>query len=86
MLRKAQRGLNTGGRVYGYDNVEVYTTAANGERTRSHVDYRINDTEAEAIRAIFRRYGVTWCGALMARRAIDSRAARSSDPCLTLAL
>lgn len=56
LQRKAALGLNTGGKVYGYDKVAVYTTAANGEPTRSHVDYRINDAEAEVIRAIFRLY------------------------------
>ena len=39
MLRKAQAGHVTGGRVFGYDNVDVL--GADGKR--SHVERRIND-------------------------------------------
>lgn len=49
MLRKARSGHVTGGRVFGYDNVEVL--GANGER--SHVRRQINDTEAAVVRRIF---------------------------------
>ncbi len=42
MLRKAKAGHVTGGRVFGYDNVEVLS--ASGDR--SHVMRQINDTEA----------------------------------------
>jgi site-specific DNA recombinase len=48
---KARRGLNVGGRVFGYDNVEI----KDGER-RVRVEYRINPEQAEIVREIFRRY------------------------------
>ncbi len=51
LLTKARRGLVVGGRVYGYDNVEV----KEGDR-RVRVEYRINETEAKIVREIFRRY------------------------------
>ncbi len=56
LLRKAERGFNTGGRVYGYDNVPVYAQCANGQEVKSHTDYRINPEEASVVRAIFRMY------------------------------
>ena len=43
MLRKAKAGHVTGGRVFGYDNVRLET----------HVERRINETEAAVIRRIF---------------------------------
>lgn len=51
LLLKAQRGLNVGGRVYGYDNIEI----RDGTR-RLRVEYRIDTTQAETIREIFERY------------------------------
>jgi site-specific DNA recombinase len=48
---KARRGLNVGGRVFGYDNVERHE----GER-RLHVEYAINETQAEVVREIFTLY------------------------------
>jgi DNA invertase Pin-like site-specific DNA recombinase len=51
LLTKARRGLNVGGRVYGYDNVEVNE----GDR-RVRVEYRINEAQAAIIREIFTRY------------------------------
>ncbi len=51
LLTKARRGLVVGGRVYGYDNVEV----KEGDR-RVRVEYRINESEAKIVREIFRRY------------------------------
>lgn len=51
LLTKARRGLNVGGRVYGYDNIEV----KDGDR-RVRVEYKINEKEAEIVREIFRRY------------------------------
>jgi site-specific DNA recombinase len=50
MQRKARAGHVTGGRVFGYDNVEI--TRSDGQR--SHVERRINETEAEVVRRIFR--------------------------------
>jgi hypothetical protein len=49
MHRKAKAGHVTGGRVFGYDNVDVLD--ANGKR--SHVERRINETEAVIVRRIF---------------------------------
>ena len=49
MQRKARAGHVTGGRVFGYDNVDVL--GADGHR--SHVERRINADEAAIIRRIF---------------------------------
>ncbi len=49
MSRKARAGYVTGGRVFGYDNVEV--SGPGGER--SHVMRQINQGEAAVVRRIF---------------------------------
>jgi site-specific DNA recombinase len=49
MQRKARAGHVTGGRVFGYDNIEV--VGPDGQR--SHVERRINDGEAAVIRRMF---------------------------------
>jgi DNA invertase Pin-like site-specific DNA recombinase len=49
MERKARAGHVTGGRVFGYDNVDI--VGPSGER--SHVERRINDAEAAVVRRIF---------------------------------
>jgi DNA invertase Pin-like site-specific DNA recombinase len=49
MSRKARAGHVTGGRVFGYDNVEILD--ATGKR--SHVERRINEAEAAVVRRIF---------------------------------
>jgi site-specific DNA recombinase len=51
MLRKARAGHVTGGRTFGYDNVEVVGPGG----TRSHVTYCINEAEAAIVRRIFER-------------------------------
>ena len=51
LLTKARRGLNVGGRVFGYDNVERH----NGEY-RTHVEYAINEAQADIVRRIFDQY------------------------------
>ncbi|MBX3230688.1 MAG: recombinase family protein [Labilithrix sp.] len=51
LLVKARKGLNVGGRVYGYDNVEVM----DGER-RKHVEYRVNAEQAAVVLEIFTRF------------------------------
>ncbi len=58
MVRKAKAGHVTGGKVFGYDNVVVAGAVpnANGKMTRSHVELRINEPEAEVVRKIFRLY------------------------------
>lgn len=50
LLVKARRGLNVGGRVFGYDNVEI----REGERRR--VEYRVNTAQADVVRRIFRGF------------------------------
>jgi DNA invertase Pin-like site-specific DNA recombinase len=49
MLRKAKAGHVTGGRVFGYDNVDV----AGPDGQRSHVDRCINERESAIVRRIF---------------------------------
>src|SRR5436309_9425973 len=52
MLRKAKALHVTGGKVYGYDNVEVLGT--NG--TRQSVTRRVNAEQAAVVRRIFELY------------------------------
>jgi DNA invertase Pin-like site-specific DNA recombinase len=40
--RKAQKGYNTGGVVYGYDNAPRFGTSPGGEPVKSHTDYTVN--------------------------------------------
>jgi site-specific DNA recombinase len=49
MLRKARAGHVTGGRVFGYDNVEIL----DADGRRHHVERRINEAEAVVVRRIF---------------------------------
>ena len=49
MQRKARAGHVTGGRVFGYDNIEI--TGPDGQR--SHVERRINKAEATVVRRMF---------------------------------
>ena len=49
MLRKARAGHCCGGRVFGYDNIEILD--AHGKR--SHVERAVNETEAAIVRRIF---------------------------------
>ncbi len=49
MARKARAGHVTGGKVFGYDNVEVL----DGAGRRSHVERRVNEAEAAVVRRIF---------------------------------
>jgi DNA invertase Pin-like site-specific DNA recombinase len=50
LKHKAARGLNVGGRTYGYDNVETHSGAVR------EVQYRINAEQAAVVREIFRRW------------------------------
>ncbi len=54
--RKALMGHVTGGRVYGYDNVEIHSSIldAYGRPKRDHVERRINEEQAGVVRQIFR--------------------------------
>ena len=58
MVRKAQARHVTGGKVYGYDNLEVLSaeTSADGRRKRLYVVRRINQDQAAVIRRIFESY------------------------------
>src|SRR5688572_12353120 len=49
MVRKAKAGHVTGGRVFGYDNVEILNDAGQ----RSHVERRVNEAEAAVVMRIF---------------------------------
>jgi len=49
MIRKARNGHVTGGKLFGYDNVEILGP----DGRRSHVERRINDAEAAIVRQIF---------------------------------
>ena len=49
MLRKARAGYVTGGRVFGYTNVEILGP----DGRRSHVERRISEPEAAIVRRIF---------------------------------
>lgn len=55
LVRKAQLGYVTGGRVYGYDNVEIVVPAASpdGRPARQGVVRKINETQASIVRRIF---------------------------------
>lgn len=54
MARKARAGHVTGGRVFGYDNVEVLGDPdAHGRRHRQRVERTINESEAKVVRRIF---------------------------------
>ncbi|MFQ5937153.1 MAG: recombinase family protein, partial [Acidiferrobacterales bacterium] len=61
--RKALKGYNTGGRVYGYDNVWAYpdgqkVVATPGEKGdgKAYTEYRVNEVQADIVRRIFRMY------------------------------
>ena len=58
MLRKAKAHQVTGGVVYGYDNVEVFspTVDAEDKRKRLHVVRHINPDQAQVIGRIFELY------------------------------
>ena len=76
LMTKARKGLNVGGRVYGYSNVEI----KEGDR-RVRVEYQINPEEAEIVREIFRRYAAgeglrTIAKELNARKIAPPRAGR----------
>jgi site-specific DNA recombinase len=58
MTRKAKAGHVTGGKVYGYDNVEVLspTLGPDGRACRLHVLRRINPAQAAVVRRVFELY------------------------------
>jgi site-specific DNA recombinase len=72
MMRKARAGHVTGGRVFGYDNIEIL----NGLGKRSHVERRINPTEAAVVRRIFELAKAGHGLPRIAKALNDTRAAR----------
>jgi DNA invertase Pin-like site-specific DNA recombinase len=56
MVKKAKAGHVTGGRKFGYENVEIL--GPNGER--SHVDRRVNPIQAAVVLRIFRLADQGW--------------------------
>jgi site-specific DNA recombinase len=55
LVRKARAGHVAGGRVFGYDNVDVLTgnVDPSGRPIRSHVERKINPAEAIVVRRVF---------------------------------
>ncbi len=53
MARKAKLGQVTGGRVYGYDNVEIVAPGPEGRPVRQGVIRKLNDVQAAVVRRIF---------------------------------
>ena len=53
--RKALMGHVTGGRVYGYDNIEIHSSIldAYGRPKRDHVERQVNEEQAAVVRRIF---------------------------------
>ena len=56
MLRKARAGHVTGGLVYGYTNVEVFSSSVDlqGRPKRSHVERRVHESQAKVVERIFK--------------------------------
>ena len=56
--RKARKGYNTGGRVFGYDNVQVFSNQVDekGKPFKSYTDYKINEVEAKVVNGMFGMY------------------------------
>ena len=75
MVRKAKAGHVTGGRVFGYDNVEVL--GPNGQR--SHVERRINKEEAAIVRQIF-EMAASGSGFTAIAKSLNERRAPSPRP------
>lgn len=68
LMVKARRGLNAGGRVYGYDNIPV---EEGGRRVR--VEYRVNPDQAEIVREVWQRYYLDGHGIRMIAKDLNAR-------------
>ena len=80
MVRKAKAGHVTGGRVFGYDNVEILGPADDqGRQRRSHVERRINDDEAAVVGEIFARCAQGW-GMRRIAKHLNQQGAACMDP------
>ena len=81
MVRKAKAGHVTGGRVFGYDNVEILGPPDDhGRQRRSHVERRINNGEATVVREIFTRCAHGWGMRRIAKHLNEQRAAPVAPP------
>src|SRR5713226_1592041 len=67
LLRKARAGHVTGGRVYGYNNVEVSAPGPDGRPKRQYVTRRINPAQAAVVRQLFERCAAGWGFTRMAK-------------------
>jgi len=56
LYRKAEKGHVTGKPTFGYNYVPVEAINGNGETTRSHSEYAINEEESQVIKNIFQMY------------------------------
>jgi site-specific DNA recombinase len=81
MARKAHSGHVTGGRVFGYDNVDVLGT----DGKRSHVKRTISPTEARVVQTIFEMFrdgkGLTTIAASLNGEGAPSPRAQQGRPC-----
>ena len=56
--RLAQAGRVTGGRVFGYKNIDIFNGVdPHGRPLRSHVERQVDETEAAVVRRIFELCG-----------------------------
>jgi site-specific DNA recombinase len=76
MTRKARQGYVTGGRCFGYDNVEVLGP----DGRRAHVERRINDAEAAIVREIFTRCAAGE-GVKAIAKTLNARGVPTPHPC-----
>ncbi len=76
MTLKAHAGQVTGGRCFGYQNVDVLapTPDAHGRPIRLYVERRIDEAQAEVVRKMFRRYAEGQGFATIARALNDEGA------------
>lgn len=81
MVRKAKAGHVTGGKVFGYDNLNIAgaTPDLQGNLKRSHVELRINEAEADVVQKIFRLY-VEGFGFTAIAKALNREGARCPRP------
>jgi len=75
MKRKARAGHVTGGRVFGYDNVEIIGP----DGRRSHVKRQINPSEADVVRRIF-TMTAAGTGLTSIAKSLNDEAVRSPRP------
>ena len=68
LLRKARAGQVTGGRVYGYTNVEVSAPGPDGRPTRQYVTRAIHPEQAAVVRRLFTLCADGWGFTRMAKQ------------------